>query len=334
MMKKVVKLFPLVCLVIMLTAGGGAAIAAGSSDQAASGAKWPARDITVIVNMGAGGDTDYNGRLLCRYLEKELGVSIPVSNVPGSNGAIANAQYKDGNPDGYTFLVTNTVALSGNEATGLSDFGYDSFSPVAIFGKQSGENLIVPANSPYKTMQDFIDASKAKPDTIKYAISTGGGAYISYVIMSQAGGAKLVPIDAGDGAARMASLLGGHVDAAIVPYATAKEYIEAGRVKTLATFMGESPTLLKDVPPAKDVIPEAVLPTMYIMLAPKGTDPAAVEGMNKAILNIIKNNAEYKAECEKFNFQSPFALDVQGTLKELEAQRKHFMIFSKFLGKK
>ncbi|MDR3200096.1 MAG: tripartite tricarboxylate transporter substrate binding protein [Spirochaetales bacterium] len=319
------------CLLLFVI-GAGAAFAGGAGDQASE--KWPSRPITVIVNMGAGGDTDYNGRLICRHLEKELGVSIPVSNVTGGNGSIANAQYKDGNPDGYTFLITNTVALSGNEATGLSNFGYDAFTPVAIFGKQSGENLIVPANSPYKTMQEFIVASKAKPDTIKYAISTGGGAYISYVIMSEAGGAKLVPIDAGDGAARMASVLGGHTDAGIVPYATAKEYIEAGKIRTLATFMGESPTYLKTVPPAKDVIPEALLPTMYVMLAPKGTNPAAVEAINKAILNIIKNNADYKTECEKFNLQAPFALNVQDTLKELEAQRKHFMIFSKFLGKK
>jgi tripartite-type tricarboxylate transporter receptor subunit TctC len=332
MMTKNIRQRAILCFLVLCVIGGGSAFAGGSADQAAE--KWPARDITVIVNMGAGGDTDYNGRLICRYLEKELGVSIPVSNVTGGNGSIANAQYKDGNPDGYTFLITNTVALSGNEATGISNFGYDSFTPVAIFGKQSGENLIVPANSPYKTMQEFIDASKAKPDTIKYAISTGGGAYISYVIMSQAGGAKLVPIDAGDGAARMAAILGGHVDSGIVPYATAKEYIEAGKVKTLATFMGEAPTYLKDVPPAKDVIPEAILPTMYVMLAPKGANPVAVETMNKTILNIINTNAQYKAECEKFNLQAPFALNVQDTLKELETQRRHFMTFSKFLGKK
>jgi hypothetical protein len=98
--------------------------------------------------------------------------------------------------------------------------------------------------------------------------------------------------------------------------------------------MGESPTYLKDIPPAKNVIPEAVLPTMYVMLAPKNTNPAAVETMNKAILAIIKNNAEYRADCEKFNLQAPFALSVQDTVKELEAQRRHFMTFSKFLGKK
>ncbi|MDR0638189.1 MAG: tripartite tricarboxylate transporter substrate binding protein [Spirochaetaceae bacterium] len=316
----------------LVVAEGSFLFAGGGADSSAE--TWPSRDITVIVNLGAGGDTDYNGRLICRYLEKELGVSMPISNVTGGNGSIANAQYKDANPNGYTFLVTNTVALSGNEATGISNFGYDSFTPVAIFGKQSGENLIVPANSPYKTMKEFIEAAKTKPDTIKYAMSTGGGAYISYVIMAQAGGAKLVPIDAGDGAARMAAILGGHVDSGIVAYATAKEYIEAGKVRTLATFMGESPTYLQDIPAAKDVIPEAILPTMYVMLAPKGTNPTVVETMNKAILNIVNNNAEYKTECERFNLQAPFALNVQDTLKELDSQRKHFMAFSKYLGKK
>ena len=68
---------------------------------------------------------------------------------------IAMEQYRNAKPDGYTFIMTNTTAVMGNEATGLSSFGYDAFEPVAIYGKQSGENIIVPADSPYKTLDDL-----------------------------------------------------------------------------------------------------------------------------------------------------------------------------------
>ena len=135
-------------------------------------ADWPEKDITIICTHGAGGDTDYNARLMARYLEQKLGVSVTVTNVTGSNGNIAMNQYKDGDNSGYTFVMTNTAALVGNEVTGVSDFSYEAFEPVAIYGRQSGENIIVMADSPYNTLQDLIDASQAAPDTITFGIST------------------------------------------------------------------------------------------------------------------------------------------------------------------
>ena len=285
----------------------------------------------MIMTHGAGGDTDYNGRLISRFLEKKLGVSVVPSNVTGSNGGIALAQYKDAKPDGYTFIMTNTTALSGNEATGLSNFGYDSFEPVAIYGKQSGENIIVPADSPYATLDDLIRISKEKPNTVRFGISTGGGVYIASVILAQSG-AQFAVMDQGDGAARMTALIGKHVDATIVPYATAKQYIESGRVKTLATLLSDPPSLLKHIPAAsKAGVPDLIMNTMYVCLAPKGTDPAVVKKLNDAILEVVGTSEEYKKECQKFNLQDPWALNVPETVAELKKQREHFMKFSKYL---
>ena len=293
---------------------------------------WPKNNITMIMTHGAGGDTDYNGRLISRMLEKELGVSVVVNNVTGSNGAIALSQYKDETPDGYTFILTNTAALTGNEATGLSDFGYDAFEPVCIYGKQSGENIVVPADSPYETLQDLIDASKAAPNTIKFGISTGGGVYIASVILEQSAGAQFAIMESGDGAARMTELLGGHVDATIVPYATAKEYIEAGQIKTLCTLLSEPPDLLDGVPAASESgCPDLVINTLYVCLAPKGTDPAVVQALNDAILDIVNNNEEYKSEVNSFNLQEPWALNVEETIAGLQEQRDLFMKFKEFL---
>ena len=127
-------------------------------------ADYPNKTINMICTHGAGGDTDYNARLISRLLEKELGVSVVVNNVPGANGSIALTQYKDENSDGYTLIATNAMSLSSNEASGLSDYGYEAFEPVAVYGKQCGENLLVRADDPSNTLEELINASKEKPE--------------------------------------------------------------------------------------------------------------------------------------------------------------------------
>lgn len=313
---------------LILAAGCfGAVLSSGAAEAA-----WPEKNITVIITHGTGGDTDFNARLMCRLLEQKLGVSVVPTNVTGSNGAIAMSQYKDGTPDGYTFIMTNTAALTGNEATGLSDFGYDAFEPVSVYGKQSGENIIVPADSPYKTLTDLIEASKKNPNTIKFGISTGGGVYIASVILEQAAGTKFAVIDEGDAASRLTAMLGKHVDATIAPYAVVREYIQAGQVRTLGTLLKEPPALLKDIPTAHESgCPELILNTLYVCLAPKGTDPAAVKALNAAMMDISANSEEYKKEVNRYNLQEPWTLSVEDSIEELKNQRELFMRYSKFL---
>ena len=292
---------------------------------------WPAKDITIICTHGAGGDTDYNARLISRYLEKKLGVSVTVTNVTGSNGNIAMNQYKDGDNSGYTFIMTNTAALVGNEVTGVSNFSYEAFEPVAIYGRQSGENIIVMADSPYNTLQDLIDATKAAPGTITFGISTGGGVYIAATILN-ANGLEANFLDQGDANSRLVALLGGNSEVTDAPYATVKEYIEAGQVKSLCTLLGERPTLIPDIPTASETVPDCVINTLYACLAPKGTDPEIVKLMNEAIMDITANDAEYGKECLDYNLQAPWSLSVEDTLTELASQRETFMKYIELLG--
>ena len=80
----------------------------------------------------------------------------------------------------------------------------------------------------------------------------------------------------------MTALLGKHVDATIVPYATAKQYVESNKIRALATLLSDPPSMLKDIPSAsKTGVPDLVMDTMYVCLAPKGTPPEIVEKMNQ-----------------------------------------------------
>ncbi|MDE6455515.1 MAG: hypothetical protein K2L38_06370, partial [Dysosmobacter sp.] len=136
-MKRMFALLLTLAMVLSLAACGGGSggqsdsgsNSGGSSGGGSAADGWPSKTINLYVTHGAGGDTDYMARQLATALEAKLGQSVVVSNVTGSNGATCMQQYKDGEKDGYTFMATNTAALNGNEAVGMTDFGYDAFEP-------------------------------------------------------------------------------------------------------------------------------------------------------------------------------------------------------------
>ena len=319
-MKKIISLI-LVLVMIM-------ALATGCGSKAEE--KWPAKDINIYITHGAGGDTDYMARQLATHLEAELGVSVVCSNVTGSNGATCMQQYKDGDKSGYTFIATNSAALNGNEATAMVDFGYDAFEPVAVYGIQSGENIVVPADSPYNTLDELIAATKENPGQIRLGVSTGGGVYIMSCVLTNIGGAEFNIIDVGDAATRLTALLGGEVDATILPYSTAADYIEAGQMKSLCTMLSKAPTLIPDQKSASETIPELQCDTEYVLLAPKGTPAEVVEAMNAAILKVSETES-WKNMVNDYCFQDPFVLNVADSIANLKGQRDLFQSYVPFL---
>ena len=337
-MKRMFALLLTLAMVLSLAACGGSSSSSSSSTSSSSSSTetssaaegWPGKTINVSVTHAAGGDTDYMARQLCTALEGVLGVSVVATNVTGSNGATCMQQYKDGDKDGYTFIATNTAALNGNEATGMVDFGYDAFEPVAVYGIQSGENIVVPADAPYDTLQELIDASIANPGQIKYGTSTGGGVYIQTCVLTNLGGAQFNIIDAGDGANRLTALLGGEVDATSLPYSTAADYIENGQLKSLCTCLSKAPDLLPDQVAASETIPELIIDTEYVLLAPKGTPAEIVEAMNAAVLEATGTD-DWNTMVNDYCFQNPFVLNVEDTIANLKEQRDLFQSFVPFL---
>lgn len=330
-LKKTLSLILAASMTLALASCGGNTSSGGNSSSGNAADGWPSKTINIYVTHAAGGDTDYMARQLGIQLGNVLeGVNVVCTNVDGSNGATCMQQYKDGDTDGYTFIATNTAAMFGNYATGMVDFTYDAFEPVAIYGIQSGENIVVPADAPYDTLDELIAASQENPGQIKFGISTGGGVYIMASVMANLGGAEFNIIDAGDGATRLTALLGGEVDATSLPYSTAADYIADGQLKSLCTCLSEPPTLLPDQASASDTIPEMQMDTLYAVLAPKGTPAEIVEAMNEAIQEATSTD-EWKEICNSYSFQDPYVLNVEDTLATMEEQNALFESFMPYL---
>jgi tripartite-type tricarboxylate transporter receptor subunit TctC len=154
--------FMALCLVLIVTG-----VFAGGGSQAKQEAKFPTRDITLIVPWNPGGSSDLIGRLLVADMEKTLGVRIPVVNTPGATGTIGMTDCFNKPHDGYTLIANATPHTHG--VTGMAEWKPTDWS---FLGAYYVPGIIaVGKNSKYKTIQDLVNAIKANPDTI-----TGGTA--------------------------------------------------------------------------------------------------------------------------------------------------------------
>jgi tripartite-type tricarboxylate transporter receptor subunit TctC len=151
-----------VCLLV----AAATAFAAGGG-QAAQAPKFPTKDITLIVPWNPGGSSDLIGRLLVADMEKTLGVRIPVVNTPGATGTIGMTDCINKPHDGYTLIANATPHTHG--VTGMAPWKPSDWSYLAAYYVPG--IIAVHKDSPYKTIQDLVNACKDKPDTV-----TGGTA--------------------------------------------------------------------------------------------------------------------------------------------------------------
>jgi tripartite-type tricarboxylate transporter receptor subunit TctC len=223
---------------------------------------YPYRDITNAVVWGAGGGTDTINRMIMAEMEKHLPVAITVINqtggVAGSNGMVYVMNQPD---DGYTL-----VGLSESNVTAAVQGGWDKkfdfWYPFIVGG--SPDLISVPANSPYTTLQDLIDAAKAAPGTIPAAASGAGSIHHLNLLALEKGSEatfKFIPYKGS--APGQEAALAGEVALVVTSLAEQAPLIAGGQLKPLAMLTPEPADIAgMTVPSAFDSYPglDAYLP--------------------------------------------------------------------------
>lgn len=194
---------------------------------------YPFRDITTAVVWGAGGGTDSINRMIMAEMEKHLPVSINVTNqtggVAGSNGMVYVQNQPD---DGYTL-----VGLSESNVTAAVQGGWDQkfdfWYPFIVGG--SPDLISVPADSPYNTLEDLIDAAKAAPGSIPAAASGAGSIHHLNLLAIENGADatfKFIPYEGS--AAGQEAAMAGEVALVVTSLAEQAPLIAGGQLKPLA----------------------------------------------------------------------------------------------------
>lgn len=189
-----------------------AAMAVGLAMAPAKAADFPSDDMTMFVGFSAGGVSDVLARGVAKYMGEKLGVATSTVNKAGASGHVAIADVMNRRPDGHTVshLSTGSYILAGMwspKPTGWKD--------LAFLGQMSVNYsaLFVSADSPYKTLQDLMDAMKANPGELKYGHSgTGNFHHVNAVAFLKASGLESPDVPFKGGAKSRAALLGGNVD--------------------------------------------------------------------------------------------------------------------------
>jgi len=224
-----------------------AALAALGAGRARAQGAYPSRPITMVVPFTAGSSTDEIARVLGQALQAEFNIATVIDNKPGAEGAIAAIQVARAAPDGYTVLVgTNSTHAAAEHLKKKLDFDpVADYTPVAALCK-SFQIAMVPADSPYRTVTQFVEAARAKPGTLSFGASSTS-TRVAGELMKQMSNTNVTFIPYKGNAQGLSDLYGGRLDMMITDSSTALAQAKSGKVRALAV------TGSKRLPVAPDV---------------------------------------------------------------------------------
>ena len=268
------------------------AVASSLSSQAVLAQTWPSGPVTLIVPFAPGGSTDIAARLLAQQLSTRLGQSVLVVNRPGGTGIIGNGAVATAKPDGQTFLFG-----SGSLAAGPSLFKtlpFDTandFVPVSQLTAISSI-LVVHPSVPAKNVREFAEYVKANPGKVNYG-SAGAGSlqHVAGALFEKQIGGQMVHIAYKGGAPANADLVAGRVQAVFGPIVELLPFVKGGLVRVLGVTSTKSSPVFPDALPIANDVPGYEIGTWHGMFAPKGTAPAIVSAMNKAVVSALADPA-------------------------------------------
>jgi tripartite-type tricarboxylate transporter receptor subunit TctC len=258
------------------------AICAGDAQAAAD---YPTKPVRVFVPYGPGGVGDLTMRLLADKLGEQLKQQFVIENRPGAGGIVSATEVLRAQPDGYTLgEIGNGQSISASLFKKLPFDVLKDFTTVSVAG--SFEMLLaVPANSPYKSLKDIVDAAKQSPGKLNLgAINPGSTQNLSAHLFQQVTGADYTIVTYRTTPDLVTALLRGDVNLGFDYYAGFSSSIPDGKLRIVATSGDERDPLLPDVPTAKEGgFPQYVVTSWNGVAGPSGLPPEVVETLNAAI---------------------------------------------------
>ena len=259
--------------------------AAGAFAQA-----YPGRPITFVVPYTPGTGIDIVARTVGPRLSQKLNQPVLVENKPGASGNIGADYVAKSRPDGYTVMVNvNTFTIT---PALYKNIPYDPVKDFATITKAARGNIALAVNPvalPVKTLAEFVAKAKSEPGKLTYS-SPGNGTpqHLAMEVLKQRLGMDIQHIPYKGAAGATTDLLGGQVQASILPVHTALPHQRTGKL-TLLAVSGESRSVLApDIPTFSELGQKNLGLDLYFWFAaPAGTPPDVVATLNKEIGAIL-----------------------------------------------
>ena len=267
----------------------GAHGAASADDSAAKG--YPAQPIKLMVPWPAGGGVDTTARIVSELLGHRLGQPFVVDNRAGAGGNIGTELAARQRPDGYNLLMSSISPNAVNISL-YTKLGFDpvkDFEPI-VYVSAVPNILVVPANSPFKTVKDVIDAARANPGKLNYGSGgIGSSQHLAAVQFAAAAKIDIVHVPYKGTAPAEADLAAGHVSL-MLDTTTCLPFIAGGRMRALAVASKVRNPALPDVPTFDEVGLKGVYASSwYGLSAPAGTPRPIIDKLNAEANAVLKS---------------------------------------------
>lgn len=268
------------------------AVFTASTAASAFAQSYPTKAIRVVVPFPPGGGTDIIAREIAQKVAANTGWSVVIDNKPGAGGNLGIDAVAKAAPDGYTIGLGQSSNLAVNP-TLYTKMPYDSVKDLAPIGVVASAPLLVTvaADSPLKSFNELIAASKAKPSGLNFAYSGNGTvAHLSGVMLQNQANIKwtLVPYK---GAAQAATdLIGGQVQLYISSVPTLIGHVRGGKMRALAITSSKRGDDLPEVPTvAESGVRGFEAVTWFGFVAPANTPKDIVTRLNAEIAKALQS---------------------------------------------
>lgn len=281
------------------------AVAALGLAAAATAQPLSSKPIRIVVPFGAGGVADLTARVVAKKMAENMGQAVIVDNKPGAGGVVAGDAVAKSEPDGHTLLLmSNGTAVSAGLFKSLPFDTLKDFAPISTLG-YFDIAVVVPQNSPYKTLGALLAAAKANPGKLNIGtINIGSTQNLAAELFKSSAGiqAQVVPFNGTP--AVITALRGGQVDAAVEILSPMLPQIQSGAVTALAVMGAKRSIVLKDVPTAaQSGLANFNVASWNALAAPSKTPKAVLDRLNKEI-NAAVNSADVKKSLLDLNIEA------------------------------
>lgn len=262
-------------------AAGGAVLASG----------YPSKPVRVIVPYVAGGAADITARVIAQKLSVSMGATFVVENKPGANGMIGTDFVAKAAPDGYTLLLDASGPLVVNPSL-YKKTPYDPVADLAPISQITSYQyvLVVPQQSPIRSVDDLIAAARAKPGQVSYgSAGVGAGGHLAGELLAVTTQTQLAHIPYKGNAQALTDVLGGQLSFTFDTVVTATPHLRSGKLRGYAVTGPRRAPGLPDIPTMEELgYKDFVVTQFQGLLAPAGTDPAILSRLHEEVVKAAR----------------------------------------------